>query len=244
MAAITTPRLEGVLSWEEELDEVVAVVTKWPHYFEGLDRKFQVVSRVAWAAVMADEKTLQYVDAEMRASIRNEIFNAIEKISENDCEFKTLNARLQGVRSVAACAIAKDGWNLRYVSATLKKDPGLVSLALRISEPYVITFADKRFREKPKLAMEMVRIQGLVLGHLSEECRNNWHIVLAAVRQNSLAVEHVGESLMCDRKIWETAMQNKSQYVQGELREIILSLSPAWSECIQKMIKEIASTKE
>lgn len=139
---------------------------------------------VALAAVTDYGWVLRYVGHQMRAN-RDVVLAAVKSWGDS---LRYASGELKEDREVVLAAVSNDGAALRH-AATLSMDREVVMEAVGL-DPRVLEFASPDLQDDFDVVMAAVTgedAQGVALKYASERLRSNREIVLAAVRQSTMA---------------------------------------------------------
>ena len=113
------------------------------------------------------------------------------EVKVDGMRLKELKPEFQNNEHIAQAAVSQNGLALLFVSEWLRNDRKLVGMAL-IQNSEVFHFVGQSQKDFAKVFLE-VKVDGMRLRELMPEFQNNEHIVRAAVSQNMLAVQFLGD---------------------------------------------------
>ena len=111
-------------------------------------------------------------------------------------------------KSVLA-ALQEDGFALKKVDKSLKKDKSIVLEAVMYSGGGAMEFADKSLLEDKKFVLEALKKSGngYLLKYVGENFRKDKSTVLEVVKLVGIALKYVDESFRKDKSIVQNELQ-------------------------------------
>ncbi|EFC41472.1 hypothetical protein NAEGRDRAFT_58778 [Naegleria gruberi] len=116
------------------------------------------------------------------------------------------NDRIRNDRSVVESVLKRDGMQLKYCGESIKNDRNIIGIALK-QNIESCKFIPAGIVDE-QLVFRVVLINGLLLVHFPE-FNSNRKVVIAAVKQNGLALEFASNELRSDEEIVKLAMETQ-----------------------------------
>lgn len=108
---------------------------------------------------------------------------------------------------LALCYVREDGLFLKNISPELRSNHELVFTAVK-QNGHALNYADAMFKNDQckDLVIEVVKLNDVCLGYVSEAFREDREVVLAAVRSNGGSLLYACEALRNDREVMTAAV--------------------------------------
>ena len=115
--------------------------------------------------------------------------------------------------------VKKSGWNIHYLSNSLKCDPDVIKVAIA-SESQAIQSCPKHILEDKQLALNLVKDTPLVLEYLDYKLRDNYSVVMMAVRADGYVLDFASDRLKGNKQIVLEAMKTSLDIINFASEEI------------------------
>ena len=169
-------------------------------------------SRIGWSADIAFE-----CFQEMRPFLHNHRRVAIVAITMSERCWDLVGSALKGNRAFMMEAISRQWTNLKYAADKLKADPGVVGLAVG-QNAEAFEMATSTLQQDEEFVTAMVAKNGRVMQY-ADHFRNIKDVVLAAVRNDGVAIKWASKPLQADNDVIFAALKTRPSAVQYSERQ-------------------------
>jgi len=185
---------------------VMNVVNTWGSRLIYASNDLKNDKEVVLLAVRQNGLALEYASEELR----NNKEVVLEAVRQNGLALEYASEELRNDKEVVLEAVRKNGLALKYASEELRNDKELVKEGLKIIDELIMSNqSPKEFLEilgpnlkKDKsLIIEIIKKDGAILEHVSEELRNDLDIVNLAIKDNIRYFEFAGDKLKNDKNL-------------------------------------------
>ena len=175
----------------------LAVDALWSSSFASADRVYEV--RTHYARAFACFQGMNpYLQNHRRVA-------TVATIISNQC-WDFVGSALKGNRAFMMEAISRQWTNLKYAADKLKADPGVVGLAVG-QNAEAFEMATSTLQQDEEFVTAMVAKNGRVMQY-ADHFRNTKDVVLAAVRNDGVAIKWASKPLQADKDVVLAAVRN------------------------------------
>lgn len=202
-----------------EIGMAIAFIRENPERFANLPERIRNTRAVVLEAVRQDGFALEYVSE----ALRNDLEVVLTAVRQDGNSLQDASAELQNNRDVVLAAIRQNGFAYEYVGEALRNDPEIFAVAVHQDSAVPRYFTGQiNFFSLMEGAVGLLRANPDGVDRIALEalCQNH-DVVVAAVRQNGLALQYASETLRSSPAVVSVAVKENGlalQYATEALR--------------------------